>query len=127
MKLLGRRSLSSFFKVLHDVSFYVTGLAIVVVASVAVTTAVRGNTRNVSMNLPVNFAIDPSAYQIQGGNAAPVKPQIDKVSGNLTVYRPTMAAFILPLAGVLGLLCVALVVIDRMRRIFRRLVEGRPF
>jgi hypothetical protein len=58
MNLLGRQSLSSFFKLLFDVAFHVTcivGALLVVLALVAS----RIGTRNVSVSLPVPFEIDP--------------------------------------------------------------------
>ena len=126
MNLLGRRSLSSFFKVLLDVAFYVACLAGALLVVLAVV-ASRTDTRKVSINLPVRFEINPSAYQIRGAGGAAVDAHIDQAGGNLTVLHPPLAAVILPAVGVLGALAVALVVIHRLRRIFRRLVEGRPF
>jgi hypothetical protein len=71
MNLLGRRSLSSFFKVLLDVAFYLACLAsaLLVVAAVV---ASRADNSNVSVNLPARFEIDPSAYRIQGAGGAAV-------------------------------------------------------
>src|SRR6266542_2670682 len=125
MNLLGRRSLSSFFKVLLDVAFYATCLvgALLVVLAVV---AARTDTTNVSVSLPVRFEIDPSAYRIQGAGGA-ADARIEDASGNVRVIRPPVASVVLPLVGVIGVLAVALVVLHRLRRIFRRLVEGRPF
>src|SRR2546428_13974745 len=125
MNLLGRRSLSSFFKVLLDVAFYATclvGALLVVLALVAS----RIGTSNVSISLPVRFEIDPSAYRIQGaGSAADVR--IEDAGGNVRVPRPPVASVVLLNMGVIGVLGAAVVVLHRLRRIFRRLVEGRPF
>ncbi len=76
MNLLGRRSLSSFFKVLLDVAFYVACLACALLVVVAVV-ASRIDTSNVSVSLPVRFEIDPSAYRIQGAGGAAVDVRIE--------------------------------------------------
>jgi serine phosphatase RsbU (regulator of sigma subunit) len=125
MNLLGRRSLSSFFKLLFDVAFHVTcivGALLVVLALVAS----RIGTGNVSVSLPMPFEIDPSAYRIQGASSA-VDVRIEDAGGNLRVTRPPMAWLVLPTVAVISVLALALAVLDRLRRIFRRLVEGRPF
>ena len=125
MNFLGRRSLSSFFKVLVDVAFYTICLVGAVLV-VLVLVASRVGTSNVSISLPVRFEIDPSAYRIQGaGSAADVR--IEDAGGNIRIIRPPVASVVLPLLGVIGMLAGALVVLHRLRRIFRRLVEGRPF
>jgi hypothetical protein len=126
MNLLGRRSLSSFFKVLLDVAFYVACLAVALMVVVAVV-ASRADNSNVSVSLPARFEIDPSAYRIQGAGGASVDARIEDASGNVRVAGPPVAFVTLPLVGVIGVLAVVLVVLHRLRRIFRRLVEGRPF
>lgn len=60
MNVLGRRSLSSFFKVLVDVAFYVTFLVAALLVAVA-GMASRADTRKISISLPVRFEINPSA------------------------------------------------------------------
>ncbi len=126
MNLLGRRSLSSFFKVLLDVAFYAGCLAgalsVVVAAAVIVAPA---NTRNVSLSLPVRFEIDPSAYRIVGGSG--VDARIEDAGGNVKVTGPPSVAVVLTVVGVSGVMAVVLLVVHQLRRIFRRLVEGRPF
>ena len=126
MNILGRRSLSSFFKVLLDVAFYATFLAGGLLAVMGIV-ALRTDTSKMSISLPVRFDIDPSAYRIERVGGAAVDARIDDARGTVTVSRPPVAALVLPLMGVIGGLAVALVVIHRLRGIFRRLVEGRPF
>jgi serine phosphatase RsbU (regulator of sigma subunit) len=126
MNLLGRRSLSTFFKVLIDVAFYAGCLAgaLSVVVAVAVV-ASPTNISSVSVSLPVRFEIDPSAYRIQGAGGSAV--EIEDASGNLKVSGPPVASVVLTVAGVTGVMTVVLLVLHQLRRIFRRLVEGRPF
>src|SRR5215471_2156612 len=125
MNVLGRRSLSSFFKLLLDVAFYGTCL-VGALLTFTLFVALRAGTGKVSMSLPVRFEIDPSAYRIQG-TSSDADVRIEDASGNVRVARPPMAAVVLPIMGILGLAAVVLVVLHRLRRIFRRLVEGRPF
>ena len=126
MNLLGWRSLSSFFKVLLDVAFYLACLAGALLVAVAVL-ASRADNSHVSISLPVRFEIDPSAYRIQGAGGAAVNARIEDASGSVKVTAPPVALVTLPLLGVIASLSVFLVVLHRLRRIFRRLVEGQPF
>ena len=127
MNLLGRRSLSSFFKVLLDVAFYAACLAVAVGVGVAVVTSRTAKTSNVTLSLPVRFAIDPSAYHIQGAGGAAVDARIEDASGNMVLAGPPVISVVLTTVGVVGVMIVVLVVLHQLRRIFRRLVEGRPF
>jgi serine phosphatase RsbU (regulator of sigma subunit) len=128
MNLLGRRSLSSFFKVLLDVAFYLACLAVAVSVVVAVAVVASPyDTSKVSVSLPVRFEIDPSAYRIQGARAAGVDARIEDAAGNVSITGPPAASVVLTVVGVTGVMIVVLVVLHQMRRIFRRLVEGRPF
>jgi len=126
MNLLGRRSLSSFFKVLLDVAFYAACLAGALLVVVAVLTS-RTDNSHVSISLPVSFEINPSAYRIQGAGGAAVDARIEDAGGRVRVTGPPVAFVTLPLVGVIAVLAVVVVVLHRLRRIFRRLVEGRPF
>ena len=128
MNLLGRRSLSSFFKVLFDVAFYaacVAGALSVIVAAAVVVSPTR--TRSVTVSLPVRFEIDPSAYQIQGAGGAAVDARIEDASGSVRFTGPPVVSVVLTVVGVTGVMTVVVVVLHQVRRIFRRLVEGRPF
>ena len=125
MNLLGRRSLSSFFKVLLDFAFYVACLVSALLVVVAVVVS-RTDTSKVSVSLPVRFEIDPSAYLIQGTGGAAVDARM-RTPAARRVTGPPVAFVALPIVGVIGVLGVVLVVLHRMRRVFRRLVEGRPF
>ena len=126
MNLLGRRSLSSFFKVLLDVAFYAVCLA-GAVSVAAVVVASRTKTSNVSISLPVRFEINPSAYRIQRAGGAPVDARIEDAGGNVTVKSPPVTSAVVTVLGVIAVEAVVLLVLHRLRRIFRRLVEGRPF
>jgi serine phosphatase RsbU (regulator of sigma subunit) len=127
MNLLGPRSLSSFFKLLLDVLFYALCLAGVVSVVVAVVASRAQTTRNVSLSLPVRFEIAPSAYKIQGSGGAAMDARIDEANADVTVKQPPAASIVLTVAGVIAVEAVLLVVLYRLRRIFRRFVENRPF
>jgi hypothetical protein len=83
--------------------------------------------RNVSISLPVRFEIDPSTYRSRGVDGAVVDARIADAGGTVTVNRPPPAAVILPIRGMVAVLAVVLLVLHRLRRLFRRPVEGRPF
>ena len=124
MNVLGRRSLSSLFKLLLDIAFYTVSLGGALLV-VVVFVPLRTGTSNSSVSLPMRFEIDPSAYRIQAGGAAGAR--IQDASGDVTVTGPPVTAVVLTMLGVIGMLTVALVVLHRLRRIFRRLVEGQSF
>src|SRR5262245_3183694 len=127
MNLLGRRSLSSFFKLLLDVAFYVLWATVAVTVGVAIVASRAQTTNSISLSLPVRFEIDPSAYQIQRAGGAAFDARIDEASGNVTVKQPLRASVLITVAGLIAIETVLLVIVYRVRRIFRRLVEGRPF
>lgn len=126
MRLLGKRSLSSFLKVLLDIAFY---SAIVGGALLTVGLAVVGlsGTENTSLDLPVFFDIDPSAYRIESSAGPQVQTEIEEATGSLVITGGGSGLFLLPVLMVLPLFAVAILVLHRLRRIFRRLIEGRPF
>ena len=127
INLLGRRSLSSFLKVVFDVAFYGVCLVAVLSVAVAVQASRATTTRNFSLSLPVRFDINPSAYQIRGADGATVDARLDETAGKVTVKRPPAASVVLTMLALIALEAVVLVVLYRLRWIFRRLVEGRPF
>src|SRR5207247_1424250 len=47
--------------------------------------------------------------------------------GNVTVKSPPVTSAVVTVLGVIAVEAVVLLVLHRLRRIFRRLVEGRPF
>jgi Protein of unknown function (DUF2975) len=126
MNVLGRSSVSSLFKVLLDAAFGAV-CGVTVLSVVVAVVASRKSTIDVSLSLPVRFEIDRSAYQIKGASGAPVDARIDDAGGNVTVGRPPAASVALATVGVIAMEAVVLVVLYRLRRIFRRLVENRPF
>jgi serine phosphatase RsbU (regulator of sigma subunit) len=127
MNLLGHRSLSSFFKLLLDVAFYVLWVTVAVTVGVAIVASRAQTASNISLSLPVRFEIDPSAYRIQRAGGAAVEARIDDASGDVTVKQPLVTSVLLTVAGLISIETVLLVVVYRVRRIFRRLVEGQPF
>jgi serine phosphatase RsbU (regulator of sigma subunit) len=97
------------------------------VAAAATIAASRVDSTDVILSLPVRFAIDSSAYRIQRAGGEPVDATLDDARAKLTVARPLMTSVVLTMAGVSVASAAALVVLYRLRRIFRRLVERRPF
>ena len=126
MNLLGRRSLSSFLKMLVDAAFH-AGCVVGALLVVLIVMALRAGTLNISVSLPARFEIESSAYRIQRADGAAVDARIEEASGFVKVTRPPVALVVLPTLSLIGVLAVALVVLHRLRRVFRRLVEGRPF
>ena len=118
MNILGRRSLSSFFKVLLDVTFYTAWLAGGLLAVVAAVVVVSPTTMSsVSLSLPVRFEIAPSAYRIQGAGDSTVDARIEDASGSVKVTGPPPNSIVLTVVAVTGVMAVVLVVLHLLRRI----------
>jgi serine phosphatase RsbU (regulator of sigma subunit) len=124
MNLLGRRSLSSFFKALLDIGFSVLSVAFVVLVVFSVVTTLGHNRQ---IRLPVQFDLAPSAYRMYGQGGAAVDGHLVQADGSITITGPTGISLAIPFVGAFVSLAVALVTVHRLRGIFQRLVEGQPF
>jgi hypothetical protein len=130
MKLLGRWSLASFMKLAVDVPYYLLLVILPVAVGLALWMGLtRGLSGVVRLEVPVQFEIDsagqPSAAARHGVEAA----SITKAHGTLTVSRVPSGAGVLWIglgAGLVGL-SVALLVLNRLRAIFRTLKDQNPF
>jgi hypothetical protein len=102
MKLLGKRSLSSLFKILLNIGFYGIILAFVLLM-VTMFVASRSDSVNSSRNFRTSFEIDPGLYEIESSAGHEIQSELEKASGS------------------------AAIVLHRLRAIFGRLIERRPF
>ncbi len=127
MKLLGRWSVSSFMKVVVDVPYYVLLVLLPVLAALALWTGLtRGLHDVVHLEVPVQFEVDAPP--------APLPPdvpvaRITKARGTLSMKRGTAGSGLLWMGLGMGLigLTVALVILGRLRAIFRTLRDQNPF
>lgn len=126
MKLLGKRSVSTFLKVLLDGAFYLSILAAVLLVVVLALVG-RMEGENLSQSLPVFFSIDPSVYEVESSSGGEIAATIGEARGTLTIQGGAKDLSFLPILLVLPFLAVVVVVLHWLRRIFRRLREGRPF
>ena len=126
MKLLGKRSLSSFLKILSDISFY--GILVAFVLLIVVVFAARRlDSVNTSQNFIVPFEIDPSTYEIEAVSGAEISAELEEASGSLVIRGGRFGLFVVPVLLLLPPLVAALFVLHRLRGIFRRLIQSRPF
>ncbi len=126
MKLLGKRSLSSFLKILLDIAFYGIFVAFVLLI-VAVVVARRSDNVNTSQNFGVFFDLDPAIYEIESSAGPHIETELTDASGNLVIRGGQFGLFLVPVLILLPPLVAVLIVLHRLRRIFRRLIERRPF
>lgn len=126
MKLLGKRSLSSVLKVFLDFGFYSAILGGILIVAVLALTGVS-ESGNFSYNLPVVYDLDPAAYKLDSSAGQEVQAVIEQSNGTLTITGGSRVRFLLPILVVLPVFVVIVLVLQRLRRIFRRLIEGRPF
>jgi len=126
MKLLGKRSLSSFLKILLDIAFYGIFVAFVLLI-VAVVVARRSDNVNTSQNFGVFFDLDPAIYEIESSAGPHIETELTDASGNLVIRGGRFGLLLVPVLILLPPLVAVLIVLHRLRRIFRRLIERRPF
>ena len=127
MNLLGSRSLSSILGAVVGILF-LGACAIVLSLIVLLPITLMGGARNFTLSLPASFTINPSAYELAVARNPNVTAEIRGGTRSDVMIRGgsrTMAA--LTILVLIPTAVVAAIVLYRLRRIFRRLREGRPF
>ena len=126
MQVVGKGSLSSLLKVLLDVVYY---LAIVGALLLAVVSALLGtiDVGTTDEDFPIFFEIDPSAYSVRSSTGEEVTAEIVQASGNLKVSHTGESRVLWRLLLVFPVLGAVILVLHKLRQLFRRLSEGNPF
>ena len=126
MRVIGKRSLSSLLKIPLDISFFGAVLGGVLLIAVLFFIGIS-DSGSTSVQVPVVFDVDPETYRFEANDGSPVEAEIEDARGNLNITGGGSGLFFMPILIVLPLFGVIVVVLHRLRKIFRRLTEGRPF
>ncbi len=126
MHVVGKGSLSSLLKVLLDVVYYlaIAGALILAVASILLGTIDVGTTDE---DFPIFFEIDPSAYSLRSSTGEEITAEIVQASGNLKVSYAGENRVLWRLLLVFPVLGAVILVLHKLRQLFRRLSEGELF
>jgi len=128
MKVLGRRSLSSVLGATVSVLFFGACAASVLLIALLTFIVFKGTGRNVTLSLPASFTIATSAYQLMIPRNQNVTAEIaSRARGNVVFRGGGKTIGVLTTLLGLSMTAIAVIVLFRLRRIFRRLREGRPF
>jgi hypothetical protein len=139
VRVIGKRSVSSFLTIVLAVAWWGIALClalIVVMVAIGSNVAVRigpdGSPSieagpHVKMAIPVSFRVDDSAGGVTAPSLGIEDAQIQDVHGTLR-FTPRMGAFVVAnLILVIGLLALALWVLGLLRAVLRTLRDGQPF
>lgn len=126
MKLLGRRSLSTFLRILSSVAMYTSILGAVVLAVVLSLIAAFGGD-NTTEAFPIGFAIEDSAYDLEPVGGSSATAQITKARGDLLVTREGDTRVPLRFFFIFPVMAAVIFGLSRLRLVFRRFEEDRPF
>ena len=126
MRILGKRSLSSVVKVFIDISYFVTILATVAL-TIAITLVYIWQPKSFTQDIPISFDLDSSVYHVSSSSWKFEAAHIVQAAGRLQVVGLNIRDTVSPVVFVLPALGVTLLVLNRLRAIFRTLRQGTPF
>ena len=126
MQVLGKRSLSSSLRILLDLVFYVSVLATVLLAiALGLAGTIDGGATD--EEFPIFFELEPSAYGVRSSTGEEVTAEIVGATGYLRVTHEGESRVLLRKLLVFPVLGAVILVLYKLRRLFRRLNEGKPF
>ncbi len=126
MRILGKKSLSSVVKVFVDIAYYLT-ILVAVALIVAIVAVYFWNPKHVSQEVPIAFELDPSAYHISSGSWKLEEAHIAQATGKLRLVGLNLRDTFLPTGLAIPALAIVLIILSRLRAIFRTLRQGTPF
>ncbi len=130
MKVLGHWSLASLVKALIDVAYYGLFLVLGLLCAVALWLAVTPERRGaVSLEIPVRFELDPASHPFSTADRAIESVSLAKAEGTLRVKGApaSVATAWAPFVVAIISLATILLVVGRLRAVFRTLKEQDPF
>jgi hypothetical protein len=140
MRAMGRGSVASLLTVVLNVGWYgvalvlaITVLMVLAGSNVAVqigpdgSPSVAGPGPGVKMAIPVYFSVDARTHGVAAPSLGIEDAQIQDARGSLRFPPQRGAFFVANGVLVIGLLALALWVLDQLRAVFRTLRDGRPF
>src|SRR5512135_3559970 len=126
MRILGKKSLSSVVKIFVDIAWYFSILGTVALFA-AVVAVYFWNPKHVSQEIPIAFDLDPSSYHISSDSWKLEEAKISQATGKLRLVGLGLRETVLPTGLVFPALAIVLLVLNRLRAIFKTLRQGSPF
>jgi hypothetical protein len=127
MRAIGKGSISSFLKVLFDVSRYFLGFALILSSIALILSVVSGLGGNATLSVPGSFELDSRTYNISSASLGIEKAEVVGVRTNLKFPARRGPFLFANLTLLTVLLALALWVVTQLRHVFRTLRDGRPF
>jgi len=126
MKILGKRSLASIIKSTIDLVYYLAVLAAGLFSLVTLW-LLFCSTKPVSVQVPVQFQLDPPQYQVSSSQHSIEAVELRQARGTLNIVGLSRIHLLFQAGiGMLALM-VSLLVLNRLRAIFNSLKEQNPF
>lgn len=127
MKAIGKSSLSSFLKVVLDITWYlsIAGLALTVVLA-GMSLLTRGNVPG-RLNIPVLVEVDPACYSISAPDYGISGGELDDVVAELRFRSPGGQLLVFFAAYLVVAIGILMVVVYQLRNILGTLAAGSPF
>jgi len=126
MRILGKWSISSFLMVLVTAASLFLAL-VLALTMVLVTVSPFFPIGNAQVSVPVSFSVDPQTVPMTSPSLNVERAQIRGAHAEL-LFRPAGRLFLAAPAGVIvGMVVLAILVLDQLRAVFRTLRDGRPF
>jgi hypothetical protein len=126
MQAMGKKSLATALRVLLEITWYATIVALVAVAVEAVL-AVAGNPAAARLDFAVPLRLDPATYAIESARLGLESARIRGAEATLAMHSASRLLVVTWLAMALLWTGGMLVVIQQLRRIFDTLESGDPF
>jgi hypothetical protein len=126
MRILGKKSLSSVVKIFVDIAWYFS-ILVTVALFAAVVAVYFWNPKHVSQEIPIAFDLAPSSYHVSSDTWKLEEAEIVQATGKLRLVGLGLRETVLPTGLVFPALAIVLLVLNRLRAIFKTLRQGSPF
>src|SRR5262245_45587227 len=128
MRVIGSWTLSSFVKILMDISCFLTA-TFLVLASFFLIFVVFYGVDTGTMDVPVSVQLDPQTYEVASPSLGIENAQIELHDIQAHLRFPTQRGVFLfsTLVMIIIMLALILWVLTQLRHIFRTLRNGQPF
>lgn len=128
MKSIGKRSLSSFLKIVLDVGWYVVVVSLgLAVAALVLCVFVDFSGGNGTLSVPVFFELDAAANNVASPSLGIEGAKLQDARANLRVSAGKGGFLLANLSVLVVLLSLVLWLVTQLRRVFRTLRDGQPF
>lgn len=126
MRIIGKRSVSSFLTVLLAVCWYVVALALVLTVCLTAFSPFMGLS-HLTIEIPTSFSVDARQIHVTASSLGIENALIQDARGSVIFTPPRVLAVVVPLIFLVSMLGFALWLLGELRALFRTLRDGQPF